>query len=460
MMAAVVRSGYFTNPIYLGTLFFLELVLAAVWNYRRRFFPILVIAFCMAGMSVPLSGAFTAGRWAVLAAGALVGYVLYMKEQAHSFSAFHLNAVFCIVAACVSASVSSFPVVAFAKTASLLLLFLYASSGARLAIKGQEAIFFRWLVWAAEMTSYITAAAYFGAHQAIFGNPNSLGAVMGVVTEPLLLWGVFTTETGTVLRRRRIAGLIVSLVLLFFSRSRAGILAAIISSFALAVFSRRRRLVVQMSIAVLLTSALAIAITPSESDNVDIPTKPQDSSVQSFYLYKGQSDVGILGSRRSPWQDAVATIKQNPWFGTGFGTAANETGESTDVGIYSSNTRDSREHGNSFLAILVSVGLLGVIPFGSLVLLLILNLGKVWVRLARSGRVGDYSVPLALVSTAGLVNACFEDWLFAVGYYLCVVFWIFAFALSDYLPQEAPQPVLRGTASWLSIPNAALQRRA
>lgn len=459
-MAAVVRSGYFTNPIYLGTLFFLELVLAAVWNYRRRFFPILVIAFCMAGMSVPLSGAFTAGRWAVLAAGALVGYVLYMKEQAHSFSAFHLNAVFCIVAACVSASVSSFPVVAFAKTASLLLLFLYASSGARLAIKGQEAIFFRWLVWAAEMTSYITAAAYFGAHQAIFGNPNSLGAVMGVVTEPLLLWGVFTTETGTVLRRRRIAGLIVSLVLLFFSRSRAGILAAIISSFALAVFSRRRRLVVQMSIAVLLTSALAIAITPSESDNVDIPTKPQDSSVQSFYLYKGQSDVGILGSRRSPWQDAVATIKQNPWFGTGFGTAANETGESTDVGIYSSNTRDSREHGNSFLAILVSVGLLGVIPFGSLVLLLILNLGKVWVRLARSGRVGDYSVPLALVSTAGLVNACFEDWLFAVGYYLCVVFWIFAFALSDYLPQEAPQPVLRGTASWLSIPNAALQRRA
>lgn len=452
MMAAVVRSGYFTNPIYLGTLFFLELVVAAVWNYRKRFFPILVIAFCLAGMSVPLSGAFTAGRWAVLAAGALVGYVLYMKEQTHSFSTFHLNGIFCIVAACVSASVSSFPMVAFAKTASLLLLFLYAGSGARLAIKGQEATFFRWLVWSAEVTTYLTAAAYFGAHQAIFGNPNSLGAVMGVVAEPLLLWGVFTTETGTVLRRRRIVALILSLVLLFFSRSRAGILAAIISSFALAVFSRRRRLVVQMSIAVVLTSALAIAVTPSESDNVDIPTKPQDSSVQSFYLYKGRSDVGILGSRRSPWQDAVATIKQNPWFGTGFGTAANESGESTDVGIYSSNTRDSREHGNSFLAILVSVGLLGVIPFASLIMLLILNLGRVWVRLAKSGRVYDYSVPLALVTTAGLVNACFEDWLFAVGYYLCVVFWIFAFTLCDYLPQEAPQPVVRNAGKWAFDP--------
>jgi O-antigen ligase len=181
---------------------------------------------------------------------------------------------------------------------------------------------------------------------------------------------------------------------------------------------------------------------------VDIPTKPQDSSVQSFYLYKGKSEVGILGSRRSPWQDAVATIQQNPWFGTGFGTAANDSGESGDVGIYSSNTHDSREHGNSFLAILVSVGLLGVIPFGSLILLLILNLGRVWVTLAKTGRVYDYSVPLALVTTAGLVNACFEDWLFAVGYYLCVVFWIFAFALSDYLPQEVPQPVMRNAGPW------------
>jgi len=448
LFAALTRAAYFTNPMYMGALFFLQLVLAAVWNYRRRFFPVLVIAFCLADMTVPFSGAFTSGRWAVLGAGALVGYVLYMKEQSHSFTAFHLNALFCVVAASVSSMVSSFPLVSFAKTASLLLLFLYACSGARLAIKGQEERFFGWLIWSVEVTTYGTALAYFGAHQAIFGNPNSLGAVMGVVGEPLLLWGVFTTEKGTALRRRRVFALMVALVLLFFSRSRAGILAAIISSFALAVFSRRQRLVVQMSVAILATAAVAIAVTPSESDNIDIPVKPQDSSVQSFYLYKGKTEAGILGSRRSPWQDAVTTIQENPWFGTGFGTASNDSDESGDVGIYSSNSHTAREHGNSFLAILESVGLLGVIPFASLILLLVMNLGRIWYALAKTGRIQNFAVPLALVTTAGLVNACFEDWLFAVGYYLCVVFWIFAFSLTDYLPQDPGQVVVRQVPTW------------
>jgi len=269
-----------------------------------------------------------------------------------------------------------------------------------------------------------------------------------VVGEPLLLWGVFTTEKGTALRRRRIFALMVALVLLFFSLSRAGILAAIISSFALAVFSRRQRLVVQMSVAILATAAVAIAVTPSESDNIDIPVKPQDSSVQSFYLYKGKTEAGILGSRRSPWQDAVTTIQENPWFGTGFGTASNDSDESGEIGIYSSNSHTAREHGNSFLAILESVGLLGVIPFASLILLLVMNLGRIWYGLAKTGRIQNFAVPLALVTTAGLVNACFEDWLFAVGYYLCVVFWIFAFSLTDYLPQEPGQVVVRQVPKW------------
>src|SRR5205823_11090115 len=96
-----------------------------------------------------------------------------------------------------------------------------------------------------------------------------------------------------------------------------------------------------------------------------------------------------------------------------------------------------------------SEGILGVIPFASLILLLILNIGKVWMALARTRRLHDFAVPIALVTTAGLVNACFEDWLFAVGYYLCIVFWIFAFALSDYLPQEAAQPAVRQAPAWI-----------
>lgn len=436
ILAALQRSFYFTNPLYLGGFLFLQLLIAALWNYEKRFFAVLVVAFCMAGMAVPFSGAFTSGRWAVLGAGAFVGYVLYTKRQTRSYSTFHLVALFCVVAACVSSMVSSFPGMSFAKTASLLLLFLYASTGARLAINGKEQNFFHWLLLAIEIVVYATGMAYFGAHRPIFGNPNSLGAVMGVVAEPMLFWGVFTAEKGTSLRRRRGFALLVCLVLLFFSRSRAGIVAALCSSLMFAIFARRSRLVLQISIAVLLGATAAVLATPAESDNPDIPSRPSDSSVQSFYLYKGKAESGILGSRRSPWQEAVSTIQENPWFGTGFGTSANGTDDSVEVGLYSSNSRTTREHGNSFLAILESVGLLGVVPFAALIVVLLINLWRVWITLARTGRIADYSVPFALVTTAGLVNACFEDWMFAVGYYLTVVFWIFAFALSDYLPAQ------------------------
>jgi hypothetical protein len=34
----------------------------------------------------------------------------------------------------------------------------------------------------------------FALHYSFFGNPNSLGAVMGVLVVPMMLWGVFTTE--------------------------------------------------------------------------------------------------------------------------------------------------------------------------------------------------------------------------------------------------------------------------
>ena len=44
------------------------------------------------------------------------------------------------------------------------------------------------------------------------------------------------------------------------------------------------------------------------------------------------------------------------------------------------------------------------------------------------------AVPIAVVLTAGLVHAAFEDWMFAVGYYLCVFFWSLAFVLVDVMP--------------------------
>ncbi|HEY6253086.1 MAG TPA: hypothetical protein VI685_24265, partial [Candidatus Angelobacter sp.] len=195
--AAVFRPAYFSNSDDLATLLFLQLLLAAIWNYQARFFPILLATFLWAGMVLPFSEAWTSGRWIVLAVGALAGLVVYARDQQHSFTRFHLVAFFCVLAALVSAAVSAYPSLVFLKATSLLLLFLYGSTGARLAVRGREASFFCRLLLGCELLVYISAISYFIFHAEIFGNPNSLGAVMGVAAVPVLLWGILRSQRPT-----------------------------------------------------------------------------------------------------------------------------------------------------------------------------------------------------------------------------------------------------------------------
>jgi hypothetical protein len=62
-----------------------------------------------------------------------------------------------------------------------------------------------------------------------------------------------------------------------------------------------------------------------------------------------------------------------------------------------------------------------------------------------------YIVPLVLVCVAGLVHAFFEDWLFAVGFYLSVFFWTLVFVLAELQSERAPAPAMINSA-WSRIP--------
>ena len=446
---SIYRPGYLNSSYYLGGLIFLQILVAALWNYRQRFFPLLIAIFLWAGTALPLNGVWTWGRWFVLVAGAIVGFIIYMNDRHHYFATFHLVAFFCVLAALVSAMVSLYPGVAVLKAMSLLLLFLYGASGARLAIVGREEKFFKGLLWAVEILVYLTAAAYFLLGFAAYGNPNSLGAVMGVVAAPLLLWGIFTSER-IPQRRRRTLAFMLCVFLLFFSQARAGMAAGIFSCFLLCLALRRYRVLIQGTVLAVFLAAFALIATPSEPDQIDMPSRQAGSSPLSVFLYKGNEEAGILGSRRSAWQQTTAVIQEHPWFGSGFGTGLTKyEGGGMQVGKYSSSSMATREHGNSYLALMEWVGLLGVVPFLTLVVLLILNVGRVLARLRRTGNPHHFAVPVALVLTAGLVHAAFEDWLFAVGYYLCVFFWVFAFVLIDFLPATAaavPKPASAWTA--------------
>ncbi len=423
--------------LYFGGLIGLEILIAALWNYRQRFLPITLIVFLLAGTTLPLHGIWGTARWGVLGAGALAGFVIYMKGAVHSFGTFHLVAFLAVISALVSAMVSTYPTIALLKSVSLLLLFLYGAAGARLAVLGREAEFFSGLLWGCEILVYLSAFSYFVLRFPVYGNPNSLGVVMGLLACPVLLWGVIASE-GTPSNKRKVFALLLCLLLLFSSYARAAIGAACLSSVLLAVGLRRYRLLMKGTALALLGAAVIMVVSPlkearSSGGLVDRLT--------DTFLYKGKYEEDFFSSRESPWHRTSGIIREHPWFGTGFGTSVTVVeGPQQDLS-FASITGATREHGNSYLAIAEWTGLLGVVPFFLMVLLIVMNVGRVVLWMRRTGNPFSPAVPVAMVLAGAVFHAIFEDWMFAMGYYMCVLFWVFAFVLIDVLPVADPIPV-------------------
>jgi O-antigen ligase len=440
--AVILRPAYLSNSDELATLLFLQVLLAAIWSYRARFFPLLLVVFLWAGLSLPMNVAWTSGRWIVLAVGALVGVIAYARDARYSFAIFHLVAFVCVVAALVSAAASAYPQLTFLKATSLLLLFLYGSTGARLAVMGREAIFFSKLLLGCELLVYITAICYFIFRSEIFGNPNSMGAVMGVAAAPVLLWGILISQQPTA-RWRRTFAFMLALLLLFSSYARAGIAAAVVSCILLCLSLRRYGLLLAGLCVALLLAAFVAATVP-------LHQQPSES-LTSVFLYKGHREDGILASRRSIWDDTVSAIKEHPWWGSGFGTSPTSMQVVPRSETFESLREATREHGNSYLAITEWVGLVGDLPFFALVILTAGSVGRALLQMRRIRNVLYPAIPLAGVLAAGLVHAAFEDWLFAPGYYLCIFFWALAFIMVDVLPSNALSAVpaaQRGPQAW------------
>jgi O-antigen ligase len=435
--------GYFRNIVYLGGLIVVEIVLTSLWHFESVFIVLLMGCFLWAGMDLPWAGVATTARWFVLAVAAVAGFVIWMRERQQTYTAFHLVALFCVTAALVSAMVSSDPATALLKVLSLCLLFVYGATGARLAIRGREVKFVLGLLLACEITADVTALAYLaGAH--IWGNPNSMGAVLGVVVTPFLLWGVLIAETSAQ-RYRRFVALGLAVMFLYSALSRAGMFAATICVLTLLIALRRQRLLIQgVFIAVTLLTIDAI-VQPAHFDEFI-------ATVTSNVLYKGKPEGGLLGSRKTPWEQTAVVIKEHPWFGSGFGTSdMGQFGQRTSLSMAPSTgglyTREgaNREHGNSYLALTEYVGLLGVLPFVALLFLVVRMIVQVCLWIRRTSNPYHCAIPFAMMLLAGMAHAFFEDWMVAMGYYLCVFFWIGAFWLVDLMP--APVPVVVRSAS-------------
>lgn len=429
------RPDYFSSTSMLATVIGTEILLMTIAKFRQVFLPVLLWTFLSAGSALPFHAEMLRARWIFLGVGAVVGFAIYMKERNESFSSFHLVACFCMLSALVSASVSEYPQEALLKAVSLVILFIYAASGARVAVMRNAEAFFRKLLVACEILTWGTGLAYGAFHWHFYGNPNSLGAIMGVAVVPTLLWGLLTVPDP---RRRRLLGveLLLALALLMSSYARASIGAAALAFLLLCVASRHYRLLARgIAISLVVAVCIAVFVPNPEEDRDEVS---QNESVATVYLYKGHQAMGVFGSRKTPWEDTWHAIRNHPWFGSGFGTSIVTEDMSTKLD-YAKTHIDSwviREHGNSYLAIAEWSGILGVLPFYSLIILTGLNVRRVFSWLRHTGDLSSPAVVAAAIGAAGLFHAGFEDWMFAVGYYLSVFFWVIMFVLVDLTPRK------------------------
>jgi O-antigen ligase/polysaccharide polymerase Wzy-like membrane protein len=429
---AYTRPGYFSSPTYLSGLLMLEFLLAAIWMYRRFFFVLVVLAFLFAGVDLPLGGMWTMGRWLFLVAGAAVGCFIMLKQRQARFSLFHVLVFFSILAALVSAAVSRYPSFALMKALSLMLLFLYAGTGARIAVAGRETRFFAGLLLGSEIFVAGLGAFYFMGRE-VMGNPNSLGAVTAVIA-PVLLWGTLIDET-RVVRLRRLVLYLLCVYLLFQSHSRAALAAAFFSCSLLCLSLRKYKLFGQ-GVVVLLILMMSAAIVNPEAFSERL------SSFTTSVVYKDRdSSLGVFASRKSPWQGAMDSIRKHLWFGSGFGTTDTGQDASAHLGKFTSSSETNSENGSSYLTIVSWVGILGAVPFLFVLLSLLSKITRTVLWMINTGSPFHPAIPLAMVVVAGLLHAALEDWLFAPGYYVCVFFWSIAFILVDLAPW-APLPSL------------------
>src|SRR6202795_4311928 len=423
---------YFRDVSLLGGILLLEVIIVSLWNYGERFFVLLMITFVWAGMHVPLQSSWTGGRWVVLSAGAVAGYIVWTKNPRRPSGSLHLIAFFCTCAALVSATVSPFVQMASLKALSLFLLVLYCATGARPAVLSRGDRVLRSVLWGSEIAVYATPICYVGLCQGIWGNPNSLGAAMSIGLFPVLLWEWLNSDRPAV-RLRRLAALLLCTYLVQFSMARAAMVAVVLVTLVFCACLRQYKLLAKVVALVLFLVAVTGMLDPGALNK-------SLGDLKDAVLYKGHKEEGVIGSRRTPWEKSIASIKEHPLFGTGYGTSP--TGENPGLGSgrFASTAETEREHGSSYITIAEWVGLLGVVPFVALLVVTVSNVWRVCAWMRRTSDPRHYSIPLAMVVLSGLVHGFFEDSLFAVGSYVSVYFWVFVFLLGVLIPVAVVVP--------------------
>lgn len=243
--------------------------------------------------------------------------------------------------------------------------------------------------------------SYFqGNYRGIFYNSNLLGHLIGMVAIPYAITSLFISKKH---RYFNCILLAILTLILIESRSRASILAAIISVAYIIIAARH-------SLGNVARSIILFVVIMITGFVIKYP---------GFLLNK-YGDVGIdstLATRGYLWLAHYDAIYQKPLLGWGIGV--NPVSFKTEVFDGQVDT----EKGNSYITIPEEVGIpLATIVFLGFIYFIIKKKQEVVAKTIRENYYNLRLLPSAIV-VSGLVHAFFESWLFYFGNPMSFLFW-------------------------------------
>lgn len=239
-------------------------------------------------------------------------------------------------------------------------------------------------------------------------NPNFLGILI-LCCLPLALWNLYASRGKSWSQIRSYAVITIIMAILLNTYSRASILACSVL-FMFFLFGNGMR---RYSVAILVFTTVSISFFLAFPEKVQL--------LETRYIYKGVASAGsVFDSREHIWDKSLQGARQGGIFGIGFGASAGFTNFTSGL----KSSMYGREKGNSTLAIIEEVGLLGLVLYCVMTCLIVFQL----VRALSISRSADDRMLLSL--SLGLIialtlNAQFEAWLISPGAAATPILWAF-----------------------------------
>lgn len=239
-------------------------------------------------------------------------------------------------------------------------------------------------------------------------NPNVFGG-LAAYSCVFFLWKAYLKRSSTKGFRLWLAINSVNFIALIMSQSRSSLILALCILLSL-FFALSKR--------ILLTALYSVAFLTLASFLFFADIK--DEVIKRLIYKNTPSDVSdsLFFSREIVWADSLDAAHEGGWFGGGYGVAI---GAKEWEGGFTANTY-GREKGNSQLAVLEEIGVVGFALYLGIILIILKQLHAGY----KAAKSKDIKVAMALVSgtiVGMLVQSIFEGWWVALGSIDGVVFW-------------------------------------